>query len=78
MTAPVTEEERDIGPHWIPLAGNTPARGECYWLLDTQRFRLIAHLDRDGQWSGIDVDGKLFQLQDSYTHYTFIREPSVS
>lgn len=77
MNEHIPAEEYRIGPHWIPLAGNEPRRGELYWLLDTQRFRLIAHLDREGQWSGIDVDGNLFQLQEAYTHYTPIREPSV-
>ena len=72
-----TSEQKSLAPHWVAFSHTNPRCGEYYWLLDTQGFRMLAHFDNESRWRSFDVHGEPFELVETYTHWTSLREPAV-
>lgn len=75
----IPEDDRSLAPHWVRFSDTNPPCGEFYWLLNSNgRDRIVAHFDNESRWSSTDVNGEQFTLEDTYTHWTHIREPSIN
>lgn len=72
-----SEEQRPLAAGWVSFADTMPLAGECYWILDTNRYRMLAHLDNQGIWRSFDIHGRPFKLVETYTHWTQCREPAI-
>lgn len=73
----VTPDQRPLASNWVPFTDTKPRCGEVYWLLNTLHGCMLAHLDNEGRWRSIDVNGDVFDLEDTYTHWDLCREPAV-
>ena len=77
MTHP-TSDNRSLPPHWVSFSDtNPPDRAAFYWLLSSYGDTRLAHYDGMGGWRGVNAGGQSFKLQDVYTHWTPVPEPSV-
>lgn len=78
MSNPVSADPERPGVHWISFANtNPPSIPGFYWLLSISRDRLLAHWDGIGGWRSMTAGGESFKLQDTYTHFTPVREPKI-
>jgi hypothetical protein len=60
---------------WIKM-DMPPTVPGFYWLIDTHRTRILGHRGIDGVFRGMNAGGEPFALQDNYTHWAAVMEPT--